>query len=78
MYGRQRSQRQTKKTTAMANAYGAPPGNGKPCAELSCRAYVKEASTVAGQSFDRHNFDANISQQDLVDSYLLLENGSFT
>ena len=43
-------------------------------ASACCKHYVAnsmEASTVAGQSFDRHNFDANISQQDLVDSYML-------
>ena len=28
-------------------------------------------STVAGETFDRTTFNANISMQDLVDSYLL-------
>ena len=30
-----------------------------------------EKSTVAGESYTRHNFNANITDQDLVDSYLL-------
>ena len=30
-----------------------------------------EHTTEGGQTHTRHNFDANITQQDLVDSYLL-------
>ena len=30
-----------------------------------------EHTTEGGQTHTRHNFDANITQQDLIDSYLL-------
>jgi len=43
-------------------------------ASACCKHYAAnsmESSTVAGQSFTRQSFDANISMRDLVDSYLL-------
>eukprot|EP00928_Gymnodinium_smaydae_P002319 TRINITY_DN10828_c0_g5_i1.p1 TRINITY_DN10828_c0_g5~~TRINITY_DN10828_c0_g5_i1.p1 ORF type:complete len:818 (-),score=103.93 TRINITY_DN10828_c0_g5_i1:292-2631(-) len=43
-------------------------------ASACCKHYAAnsmEHSTVAGETWTRHNFDANISMQDLVDSYLL-------
>ena len=42
-------------------------------ASACCKHYVAnsmESSTVAGVSWNRHNFNANISKQDLVDSYM--------
>eukprot|EP01063_Lacrimia_lanifica_P019014 TRINITY_DN25_c1_g1_i1.p1 TRINITY_DN25_c1_g1~~TRINITY_DN25_c1_g1_i1.p1 ORF type:complete len:777 (+),score=300.19 TRINITY_DN25_c1_g1_i1:50-2380(+) len=43
-------------------------------ASACCKHYAvnsMEHSTVAGVTWTRHNFDANVTQQDLVDSYLL-------
>ena len=43
-------------------------------ASACCKHYAAnsmEMSTVAGVTWDRHNFDAQVSAQDLVDSYML-------
>lgn len=52
----------------------APEAPGYLMASACCKHYVAnemEHSTVAGETWTRHNFDANITQQDLVDSYML-------